>query len=144
MEHELKTLPEHYDAIERSDKTCELRLNDRNYQVGDTLHLRRYEPLIPGYTGPSLRVLVTHILSGGVWLSPGYVAMSIRLVGEDGRGGADRQRKELDAARAALQAARIYVDRMTIQVGPVAHDGVADARRVLQLIDKALEGELKR
>ncbi len=82
MEHELKTLPEHYDAIERSDKTCELRLNDRNYQVGDTLHLRRYEPLIPGYTGQSLRVLVTHILSGGIWLSPGYVAMSIRLVDE--------------------------------------------------------------
>jgi hypothetical protein len=82
MEHELRCYPEHYDAIDRGDKTCELRLNDRPYQVGDTLHLRRYEPLIPGYTGASLRVLVTHILSGGVWLNPGYIAMSIKLVDE--------------------------------------------------------------
>lgn len=80
MEHDLKCWPEHYAAIERGDKTLELRLNDRNYQVGDTLHLRRYEPLISDYTGASLRVLVTHVLSGGIWLSPGYVAMSIRLL----------------------------------------------------------------
>jgi tetrahydromethanopterin S-methyltransferase subunit B len=103
MEHELRTWPEHYAAIERGAKTCELRLNDRPYQVGDALLLREYEPLGSQYTGQQLRVRVTHILSGGVWLSPGYIAMSIRLmpednakrVDEDWKGVADRQRDEL-------------------------------------------------
>src|SRR5260221_10477103 len=45
---------------------------------------------------------------------------------------------ERAGACAALQAARIYVDRMTIQVGLVVHDGIAPAKRVLQLIDAAL------
>lgn len=78
MQHDLKCWPEHYAAIERGAKTCELRLNDRNYQVGDTLLLREWEPLSVSYIGPQLRVRVTHIISGGPWLSPGYVAMSIQ------------------------------------------------------------------
>lgn len=81
MEHELKAWPEHYAAIERGAKTCELRLNDRPYAVGDTLLLREFEPLNASYTGASLRVRVTHILNGGVWLAPGYVALSIRIEG---------------------------------------------------------------
>ena len=78
-EHVLKTWPEHYAAIERGAKTCELRLNDRPYQVGDVLLLREFEPLNASYTGQQLRVRVTHILNGGAWLAPSYIAMSIRL-----------------------------------------------------------------
>jgi uncharacterized protein DUF3850 len=111
-EHTLKCWPEHYAAIERGAKTCELRLNDRPYQVGDALLLKEFEPLGAQYTGQQLRVRVTHILSGGPWLSPGYVAMSIRLMAEDNAKQvdkdwklvADRQRDELTAARAALAA----------------------------------------
>lgn len=80
MQHELKTWPEHFRAIEKGAKTCELRLNDRNYQTGDTLYLREWEPLENSYTGASVHCLVTHILSGGVWISPGYIAMSIRVL----------------------------------------------------------------
>lgn len=79
-DHELRCWPEHYAAIERGAKTCELRLNDRNYQTGDTLYLREFEPLQNAYTGRSLHVLVTHIVSGGPWLAPGYVALSIKVV----------------------------------------------------------------
>jgi Domain of unknown function (DUF3850) len=78
MDHDLKCRPEHFRAIEKGAKTCELRLNDRPYNVGDTLYLREWEPLENSYTGASLHVIVTHILSGGVWLSPGYIAMSIQ------------------------------------------------------------------
>lgn len=77
-EHELRCWPEHYAVIDTGVKTCELRLNDRNYQTGDTLLLREWEPVENGYTGRQLRVRVTHVLSGGPWLSPGYVAMSIQ------------------------------------------------------------------
>jgi uncharacterized protein DUF3850 len=113
LEHILKTWPEHYAAIERGAKTCELRLNDRPYQVGDALHLKEWEPLENSFTGRSCRVRVTHVLSGGAWLSPGYVAMSIRLMGEDGQARvqedfrvvADAQRKELDELRASASLA---------------------------------------
>lgn len=85
-EHEIKAWPEFYTPVERGEKTLELRLNDRNYQVGDVLLLREYEPLTTShtnqftafYTGRSSRYLVTHIIHGGPWLTPGYVAMSIR------------------------------------------------------------------
>jgi hypothetical protein len=102
-EHELKTWPEHYAAIDGGSKTVELRLNDRPYAVGDSLLLREWEPLEAGYTGRQLRVRVTHILRGGEWLAPGYIAMSIRLMSEDGnvrvqedfRKVADAQREEI-------------------------------------------------
>lgn len=80
MDHELKCWPEQFQAIHRGAKTCELRLGDRPYAVGDTLFLREYEPLEHAYTGASVHVLVTHILHGGVWLSPGYIAMSIKVL----------------------------------------------------------------
>jgi hypothetical protein len=78
MEHTLKTWPEHYQEVADGRKTFELRLNDRPYAVGDTLLLQEYEPLEHAYTGRALRVLVTHILRGGEWLTPGYVCMSIK------------------------------------------------------------------
>jgi len=77
-EHDLKCWPEHYDATERGEKTLELRIDDRNYQTGDVLFLRRYEPMADAYTGASMRVRVTHTVRGGPWLCPGYVAMSVR------------------------------------------------------------------
>ena len=112
-EHELRCWPEHYAAVAGGRKTCELRLNDRPYAVGDSLLLREYEPLESRYTGASLRVRVTHILGGGVWLAPSYIAMSIRLMGEDGqarvqedfREVANAQRKELDELRASATLA---------------------------------------
>ena len=78
--HELKCWPEHFAPVARGVKTVELRLNDRNYQVGDMLYLREYEPMEHAYTGRSAYVAVTHIVSGGVWLAPGYVAMSIKVL----------------------------------------------------------------
>lgn len=78
MQHELRCWPEHYAPVDSGAKTVELRLNDRNYQVGDTLHLREYEPIERHYTGRASFYRVTHIVQGGPWLTPGYVAMSIR------------------------------------------------------------------
>lgn len=78
MIHDLKVWPEYYAPLDRGEKTLELRLNDRNYQVGDVLLLREYEPMGADYTGRECRRLITHIVHGGEWLRAGYVAMSIR------------------------------------------------------------------
>jgi hypothetical protein len=40
-QHELKTDPEAFDAVASGAKTFELRRNDRDYQVGDVLVLKR-------------------------------------------------------------------------------------------------------
>jgi Domain of unknown function (DUF3850)/Antitoxin VbhA len=80
-EHELKTWPEHLQAVKRGVKTLEIRRDDRGYQAGDVLHLREWEPNGKGYGGEELRVRVTHVLPGGQFgLVDGYVAMSIRPV----------------------------------------------------------------
>lgn len=41
--HQLKILPEYFNAIKEERKTFEIRKNDRDYQVGDILALFNYE-----------------------------------------------------------------------------------------------------
>lgn len=43
-QHELKTWPEFFEAMHNASKTFELRYNDRNYQSGDMLYLREFQP----------------------------------------------------------------------------------------------------
>jgi hypothetical protein len=105
-EHELKTWPEFFDAVARCEKRFEVRKNDRGFQRGDTLVLRRWDPSFPderpasgiimegwrcepqprGYTGAWLRAEVTYVLSG-FGIEPGYVCMGIDMIecGEDPR-----------------------------------------------------------
>ena len=88
MIHELKTDPVAYDDVERGVKLFEIRLNDRDFQRGDSLYLRRTqhtgvemqngEPLV--YTGKGLIVEVLHVMSGPLYgLQAGWVIMSIKL-----------------------------------------------------------------
>lgn len=106
--HELKCHPNEFDALLRGDKTVDLRVNDRDYQTGDTLHLREYDPKVifepttvenpngypkqitapplpPGltygdpYTGRDARFTVTHVMHGGQWgIDPKWCALSVR------------------------------------------------------------------
>lgn len=89
--HELKADRMPFDAMERGEKTCEVRRNDRNYQVGhdvlirETLYtgeqMRAGSPLI--YTGRKLRRAITHI-QAGYGLPSGIVVLS--LAAPDGVG----------------------------------------------------------
>lgn len=47
--HNLKLLPEYFDAVVNGIKTFEIRKNDRDYKVGDTLHLYEFDPEVNGY-----------------------------------------------------------------------------------------------
>lgn len=62
--HDLKIWPVYFDAVASGDKTFEFRRNDRDFQHGDILHLREYDPVTEEYTGRDLHVLVTYILTG--------------------------------------------------------------------------------
>lgn len=77
MTHYLKTYPEFFQAIKRGDKTFEIRLNDRDYQVDDMLALNEYDPKTETFTGEELIVWVKYVLSDSWFLQDGYVCMSI-------------------------------------------------------------------
>lgn len=75
--HELKTLPEYFQAVWLGDKRAELRKDDRGFNVGDGLLLREWDGA--AYTGRSLRAQITHIVRDGEWLTPGYAMLSIMV-----------------------------------------------------------------
>lgn len=90
--HELKTDPYVFDAVVAKQKTFEIRKNDRDFQEGDVLTLKR--TLYTGaemkagaplkYSGEELKANVTYILRGPVYgLADGWVIMGIHLWGDN-------------------------------------------------------------
>jgi hypothetical protein len=59
--HALKTWPEYFQAVLERRKTFEIRKNDRDFQVGDYLHLMEMIPENGKFTGASLNVRVTYM-----------------------------------------------------------------------------------
>lgn len=77
MIHNLKILPEHFIPVIEGKKLAELRMNDRNFQAGDSLHLQEYHDGI--YTGECCMAEVIHVADVGKYLE-GFVLLSISLV----------------------------------------------------------------
>ena len=78
MRHELKIWPVFYKMIVDGRKSCEIRLDDREYREGDQLDLYEYDANDKAYTGQHHLVQVTLILQGHVChLTPGYVSLFI-------------------------------------------------------------------
>lgn len=87
MQHKVKSWSHFFDAIVRGDKLHDLRKNDRNYNVGDTLILERYDIQKGDYTGEQCEVLVTYMTSNkfpcaysSAVLPHDYVILSIKKV----------------------------------------------------------------
>ncbi|WP_332461055.1 DUF3850 domain-containing protein [Klebsiella oxytoca] len=74
--HELKIFPEFFSAVCTGVKRAELRKNDRDYRVGDTLHLLETPRGSCHRTGEFINATITHIADVGEWM-PGYVLLSI-------------------------------------------------------------------
>lgn len=75
--HELKILPEFFTAVLEGKKTFELRKNDRNYKVGDTLKLNEFDG--EKYCGNCTYRTITFILKGGQYgLDKDYVILGIK------------------------------------------------------------------
>lgn len=76
--HDLKIYPEFFSAVCTGVKRAELRKNDRDYLVGDTLHLMETPRGSCHRTGEFINVTITHIADVGEWM-PGYVLLSVEL-----------------------------------------------------------------
>lgn len=72
----VKILPEYYEAVKCGDKTFEVRLNDRDYQVNDVLHLQEFNN--GEYTGRELVKVISYILNDAVYCKEGYVVIALK------------------------------------------------------------------
>lgn len=75
--HELKIWPEYFEPVRAFDKRFEIRKDDRDYQVGDTLLLKEWDPTTTQFTGRHQRVRVTYIYRGPL-AAEGHCVMSIK------------------------------------------------------------------
>ncbi|MDC7951297.1 DUF3850 domain-containing protein [Methanomassiliicoccaceae archaeon COG_1] len=81
MIHQLKILPDFFDAVNNGVKTCEIRQeDDRRFSVGDLLEWSQDQ----GYTGRSCSAAVTHIIRHDDFpkgVPEGYAVLSLTVVG---------------------------------------------------------------
>ena len=75
--HYIKVFPEYYRAIERGEKTFEVRFNDRDYHVHDILHLQEW---LGDYTKREIQAEVTYLLDSPDYCKDGFVIMSIKVI----------------------------------------------------------------
>lgn len=83
--HTLKTIERYFEAVERGEKTFEVRKNDRAFQTGDVLELvktdeRGHYIHQPGsrFTEIKLRRKITYLLQGGQFgIEPTYCVLGI-------------------------------------------------------------------
>lgn len=68
--HELKTWPEPFEAAWCGNKTFEIRVNDRDYQVGDELMLCEWDNQTAEYTGRRIEAIISYMVRGGEWCLP--------------------------------------------------------------------------
>ncbi len=77
MYHDLKTWPEYFNAVIAGEKKFEIRKDDRDFKVRDTLLLSEYDPATQMYTGRIQRARVTYIYRGPM-VAEGHAILSFR------------------------------------------------------------------
>lgn len=92
--HILKTWPTYWDAVERGDKTFEVRINDRSFQKGDVVTLRRLLrdeagsgvdwPVVNGkHQYRDLHFTISYVLQGGQFgIEPRYCVLGLKPIPE--------------------------------------------------------------
>ncbi|HAT5671033.1 TPA: DUF3850 domain-containing protein [Salmonella enterica subsp. enterica serovar Typhimurium] len=79
--HDLKIHPKYFEPVAAGKKRAEVRINDRDYNAGDTLILREYDPK-KGFTGQKVVALITDATCLRAFVDNGapYILLSIQLV----------------------------------------------------------------
>jgi Domain of unknown function (DUF3850) len=80
MTHELKTYPEFFEAVVEGQKHFEVRRDDRDFQINDTLILREWLPEQQCFSGRLTLKTVTYVLRGEAaerfGVAPGFCVLS--------------------------------------------------------------------
>lgn len=75
--HKLKILPEYFEEVVSGKKTFEIRMNDRDFQVGEEALLEEWIPSA-GYTGARALVKITYVTDYGQQI--GFVVFAHELL----------------------------------------------------------------
>jgi Domain of unknown function (DUF3850) len=76
--HDLKIWPEYFQSVKYNSKPFEVRKDDRNFEVGDVLHLHEYDPQDDSYTNDVCHRKITYKLSGGSFgIEDGYCVLGL-------------------------------------------------------------------
>ncbi len=59
--HKLKTWPPFFAAVERGEKRFEIRNNDRDFKVGDSVVLQEFDQLDEEYTGAEISGVISYV-----------------------------------------------------------------------------------
>lgn len=79
--HDLKVLTEYFNALIDGKKTFEIRKDDRNFEVGDTIELHEWSPDSDNYSGYSVVFRISYKLDGGGFgLEKGYCCLGLNQV----------------------------------------------------------------
>jgi hypothetical protein len=82
VNHVLKTVEDIWDAVERGEKTAEVRKNDRDFRVGDMLTLLRGTDPATAYR--TLSRTISHIVLGPAFgIGDGYALLSFAKADDD-------------------------------------------------------------
>lgn len=96
--HFLKCWPAPFQKTLDGLKPWEVRLNDRNYQVGDLVVLEEWEPSPGRYTSHWIVVTITFLLDGCFGLKDGHVCFTFTQTLK----GCEGMPKDLEALREVL------------------------------------------
>lgn len=77
VHHYLKTINPYFGDLWEWKKTFEVRLNDRNFKVGDTLNLLEYDSIQKKFSGKKVVTRITYILSEFKGLQKNYIVMGL-------------------------------------------------------------------
>ena len=76
--HDIKILPDYFEAVLKGKKNFEIRKNDRDYKPGDVLMLREWDN---EYTGRVIEKSVAWVMYNDKdMLKEGYIAMQLEDV----------------------------------------------------------------
>ncbi len=76
--HYLKTWTQFFKDVQSGAKNFEIRKNDRNFQVGDTLILEEFDPVKKVCTGAWIPKLITYKLNDSRFVKEGFVALGMK------------------------------------------------------------------
>jgi len=80
-EHHLKTWPSFFRDVRSNGKSFELRRNDRDFKVGDTLFLNEWDPEFEVYSGECEKRTISYVFAGGRFgLGKGFCILSFEPV----------------------------------------------------------------
>jgi len=78
--HTIKCVQPYFDDVKHGQKPFAIRLNDRNYQVGDTVTLRLFDPVTQGIKPFSINAEISYVLTDFEGLKEGLCVFGLKNV----------------------------------------------------------------